>query len=102
MTRLFHFSEQPDHALRVDRISHTHTEVARMSHTVLLTPAQVAAAIGLSRSTLAKLRLTGGGPPFRKLGSRVLYPQVALEEWIGSRPVFLSTSEYTTGRVRSA
>ena len=39
--------------------------------------------LGLSESTLNKLRLTGGGPIFIKLGRRVLYDFKDLEDWLG-------------------
>ena len=39
--------------------------------------------LGLSESTLNKLRLTGGGPVFIKLGRRVLYDVKDLEDWLG-------------------
>jgi predicted DNA-binding transcriptional regulator AlpA len=41
--------------------------------------------LGLSVSTLNKLRLTGAGPPYMKLGRRVLYDLRDLEEWAASR-----------------
>ena len=72
----------------------------------LLTPAQAAERTGLSRSTLAKLRVRGGGPRFRKLGARVLYPESEVDEWVGAQPLRRSTSEYVpqerrrTGRPR--
>jgi len=49
--------------------------------------------VGLSASTLAKLRLKGAGPAFSKLGRRVVYRQQDLDEWIlaNRHP---STSEY--------
>ena len=48
---------------------------------------------GLSTSTLAKLRLTGNGPTYAKLGRRVVYRIDDLEEWIEAHR-FKSTSEY--------
>jgi hypothetical protein len=39
---------------------------------------------GLSASWLAKLRLTGGGAPYLKLGRRVLYEGQEFEQWLGS------------------
>jgi predicted DNA-binding transcriptional regulator AlpA len=39
----------------------------------------------LSASTLTKLRLTGGGPRYLKLGRRVVYPRVALLAWLHER-----------------
>jgi predicted DNA-binding transcriptional regulator AlpA len=41
--------------------------------------------IGLSPSTLAKLRLTGNGPIYCKLGRRVVYRREDLEAWLESR-----------------
>jgi predicted DNA-binding transcriptional regulator AlpA len=48
---------------------------------------------GLSTSTLAKLRLTGNGPVYIKLGRRVAYKPEDLEAWIEVHRV-KSTSEY--------
>lgn len=42
--------------------------------------------LGLSPSTLAKMRLRGDGPPFIKAGARViLYAKEDLETWLASR-----------------
>jgi predicted DNA-binding transcriptional regulator AlpA len=41
--------------------------------------------VGLSESTLAKLRLNGNGPVYRKLGRRVVYRPRDLDEWLQSR-----------------
>lgn len=41
--------------------------------------------VGLSESTLAKLRLNGNGPVYCKLGRRVLYRPSDLERWLESR-----------------
>jgi predicted DNA-binding transcriptional regulator AlpA len=49
-------------------------------------PAREAARlVGLSESTLAKLRLNGNGPTYCKLGRRVVYRPADLEEWLQSR-----------------
>ena len=37
---------------------------------------------GLSASTLTKLRLTGGGPRYIKLGKAVVYDPVDLDAWL--------------------
>jgi hypothetical protein len=42
---------------------------------------QAARYLGLSKSYLDKLRLTGGGPPFLRLGRRILYDHGDLENW---------------------
>jgi predicted DNA-binding transcriptional regulator AlpA len=43
--------------------------------------------VGLSESTLAKLRLNGNGPIYCKLGRRVVYRPVDLDLWLQSRTV---------------
>ncbi|MGH6819643.1 MAG: helix-turn-helix transcriptional regulator [Methylocella sp.] len=48
---------------------------------------------GLSASTLAKLRLTGSGPAYVKLGRRVVYRIDDLDAWIQANR-HKSTSEY--------
>lgn len=46
-----------------------------------LTVQQAAKLLGVSSSWLNKLRLTGGGPPFFKLGRRVLYRRDDIDAW---------------------
>jgi hypothetical protein len=41
--------------------------------------------VGLSESNLNKMRLTGGGPTFLKLGRRVLYKIEDLDDWLNRR-----------------
>lgn len=41
--------------------------------------------VGLSVSTLNKLRVFGGGPVFLKLGRRVAYDVADLDAWLASR-----------------
>lgn len=43
--------------------------------------------VGLSVSTLAKLRLSGNGPAYCKLGRRVVYRREDLDAWLESRVV---------------
>jgi excisionase family DNA binding protein len=47
--------------------------------------AEAARLLGLSESTLAKMRLNGNGPVYCKLGRRVVYRQADLEQWLESR-----------------
>jgi excisionase family DNA binding protein len=47
---------------------------------------------GLARSTLEKLRLTSGGPPYLKLGRVVRYRPADLDAWLQER-VVLNTSQ---------
>lgn len=53
---------------------------------------QAAARTGLASSTLRKLRLTGQGPKFLKLGRAVRYRDSDLDAWLEGRTV-LSTSD---------
>jgi predicted DNA-binding transcriptional regulator AlpA len=55
------------------------------SVTKVITAAEAARILGLSESTLAKLRLNGNGPVYCKLGRRVVYRPVDLEQWLQSR-----------------
>jgi predicted DNA-binding transcriptional regulator AlpA len=64
----------------------------------LLRTSGAAAKTGLSVSTLNKLRCSGGGPAFLKLGRAVRYKPVDLKDWLDSRRV-ISTSEIVTGRL---
>jgi predicted DNA-binding transcriptional regulator AlpA len=57
-----------------------------MADTPRVITAKVAARyVGLSESTLAKLRLNGNGPVYCKLGRRVVYRPADLEHWLQSR-----------------
>ena len=60
---------------------------------MVLKASQVAEQLGLSESTLAKMRLSGDGPPYSKLGRRVVYRPDDIDAWIASNR-FRSTSEY--------
>lgn len=53
----------------------------------LLTQRETALVLRLSERTLERSRVTGFGPPFCKLGRRVLYPQDKLDAWITSHIV---------------
>lgn len=68
--------------------------------TEFLTTREAAVVVRLSPRTLERLRLTGGGPKYLKLGGsqkkrgRILYRRADLLEWV-QRAEFGSTSEYT-------
>lgn len=48
----------------------------------LLTSAVLADELGVTESALAKWRVTGDGPPFLKLGHRLIrYPRSGVETW---------------------
>ena len=51
----------------------------------VVTTVEAARVLGLSESTLAKLRLNGNGPLYCKLGRRVVYREADLEQWLQSR-----------------
>ena len=48
---------------------------------------------GLGFSTLAKLRLRGGGCPYTKIGEKILYKRSDLDAWLESKRV-ANTSQY--------
>ena len=64
-----------------------------MSNHQLCTTQQAAQRLCLSPSTLNKWRLTGGGPRFIKLNSKVLYDPADLDAWVDARK-YDSTSEF--------
>jgi predicted DNA-binding transcriptional regulator AlpA len=52
---------------------------------ITLTAREGATIVGLAASTLAKLRLSGNGPLYCKLGRRVVYRREDLDAWLESR-----------------
>lgn len=65
------------------------------TNTPFLSVNETAREMGISASWLNKSRLIGNGPPFMKLGRRVLYNVSDVEKWLSSRK-FNSTSAYTS------
>lgn len=61
-----------------------------------LDSAEAAAYLNVSRSMLAKRRLTGDGPSYSKLGKRVIYALVDLDRWVADLKR-RSTSENSSG-----
>ena len=49
-----------------------------------LNTTEAASRAGLGKSTLEKLRLIGGGPPYLKVGRRVLYDPQDLDAWLAA------------------
>ena len=47
---------------------------------------QVAERCGLKIRTLQQWRFSSQGPPFRKLGGAVRYPEADLQRWLATRP----------------
>lgn len=58
----------------------------------LMNPAEVGVRLGVSTSSLAKWRLSGDGPPYVKVGTRIAYDEDMVEAWLRSR-VRKSTSD---------
>jgi predicted DNA-binding transcriptional regulator AlpA len=56
-----------------------------LSPTSRLKVEDAAAYLGLSASTLNKLRVFGGGPVFLKLGRRVAYDVTDLDAWLNAK-----------------
>ena len=52
--------------------------------------------LNLSKSTLAKMRLSGKSPKYVKLGRKVAYRHSDLDIWIEAQ-TFSSTAEYQSG-----
>ena len=65
-----------------------------MDHRYMTTP-EAAGHLRLAESTLEKLRVTGSGPKFCKLGARVVYRKSNLDEWAAQR-ICQSTAERPT------
>jgi predicted DNA-binding transcriptional regulator AlpA len=62
----------------------TTSEALIQHHRKLPTP-EAANYLGLGKSTLDKLRLTGGGPVFIQIGKRVIYDVADLDAWVSTR-----------------
>lgn len=63
----------------------------------LRTP-QAALYLNLSRRTLEKLRSSGDGPAYRKVGGTVLYRMAELDAWVESRRFTSTSAESQAGR----
>ncbi len=63
-----------------------------IEHTTYLTPREAAEYLRSSVSTLAKLRMYGGGPAFTRIGRSIRYPRAELDRYMAER-VARSTSE---------
>jgi Helix-turn-helix domain len=62
---------------------------------------QAAEHLGLPERSLENFRLRGGGPPFYKIGARVVYDSAELDAWLAARRRS-STSDRGTGTTQSA
>ncbi len=67
-----------------------------MQHIRLLTTPEAAKYLGISPRTLEGYRSRGGGPPFKRLGSRsIRYDPDELQQWTKDN-TYSSTSAYPT------
>jgi len=64
-----------------------------MNKPVMLKVTEAADYLGVSKGFLDKLRITGGGPEFYKIGAQVRYTPADLDAWLSERKR-ASTSEY--------
>ena len=48
---------------------------------------QAATYTSISKSSLDKLRVYGGGPPYIKVGARVIYDRIDLDSWLVGKKV---------------
>lgn len=55
-----------------------------MNHQDYLNTDQAAGYVKLAASTLTKKRLFGDGPPFFKIGRRVVYRRADLDAWLSA------------------
>jgi predicted DNA-binding transcriptional regulator AlpA len=53
---------------------------------------------GLSRAWFQRKRWEGGGPPYRKIGHAVRYPEDTLRAWFESHRLQKSTAENPSSR----
>jgi hypothetical protein len=62
---------------------------------------QAAEHMGLPERSLENFRLRGGGPPYFKIGARVVYDTAELDSWLAARRR-TSTSDRGAGPSQSA
>ncbi len=56
--------------------------------------------MGISARTLERMRLTGSGPPFLKIGARVLYDPQMVARWLNGRVADSTAASPRAGRGR--
>lgn len=69
----------------MSKLENLDAKVLEPSLEVFLTPADVANVLGISAKTLANWRVSGFGPKYVKLGSRVVYSTAELVLFVQSR-----------------
>jgi predicted DNA-binding transcriptional regulator AlpA len=85
-------AERQAHRPKLDTREAPAAAVERQAHRPKLDTRKAAEHCGLGHSTLVKYRVFGGGPPFFKIGRRVVYDPHDLDEWLKDRRRF-STSD---------
>lgn len=63
----------------------THTALPLATDPVYITELALSRRTTLSRTTLQTMCRKGGGPPFAKLGHRIVYRLADVERWIAAR-----------------
>lgn len=63
----------------------------------VLTTAQVAALLQISQRTLERMRITGSGPQFCKIGRAVRYRMSAVEKYLAARTIQSTAAAYDRG-----
>ena len=53
---------------------------------------------GLAKATLDQLRTKGGGPPYYKLGRKVVYDTADLDHWLAGQKFTSTADEHTRRR----
>lgn len=74
----------PEPSPAVVELAETPPEVIRWA-LGLMTPNELAGALGVKEGTLSVWRSTGDGPPFVKLGKQVFYRLDDLSQWVWSK-----------------
>lgn len=100
-----HTKIQPGRSLSVP-VQHSIATTAAERLTIpaaqhLMRENEAAAFLNYSPRSLQRFRVTGEGPPYRRLGKRrIVYCRADLEAWLAGRGVFTSTSQEDAARAR--
>jgi hypothetical protein len=65
---------------------------------ILLTPKQLAAELSVAAGTLAKWRLSGTGPHYRKFDGSIRYDRADITEWVAKRRYAHTTEQQQDAR----
>ena len=67
-----------------------------------LTPAELAAELGVCTKTLDRWRVTGSGPPITKIGRKPFYSRESVRGWLQAREQRANSTRKTTAHRESA